>query len=536
MGLSAFDASAAAPPPMTATQRLTLVAMSLGLGMIFLDALIVNVGLPDIQASFGVGESGLQWVVTAYSLGMAVAIMSSATLADVYGRRRLFIAGIVLFAASSAACGLAPNLALLNVARGAQGISGATITVTSLALVSAAFPEAKQKARAIGMWNAIASCATAVGPTIGGFMIEHLGWRSIFLVNLPIALVVIALTVKFVAESRDDRPRRLDLPGQALFAIAVGAFAYAMIEAPRAGWLSGTILALFALSAAALAAFVRVERRSADPMMDVSLFLHRTYALAIVTIFAQFLAIYGMLLVITQYFQNVRGYPPQDTGMLLLPFSTMIITVSLLVGRAIARVGTRPPILLGLAITIAGLVVMAAGLTMNTLVVGSGLALAAAGAAMCLTPVTSVAMSSVDPERAGMAAGIMSAQRAIGSSVGFAVLGSVLAAWLGATLDRDLVAAIPDPAERRVVAEDIVRNANPRAFHAEIGPGRPIQHPSAATKAAILSAADGGFVAGIRVALGVAIALLVVVLLAAVVGLPRAPPGAMAAPLDAPAG
>jgi len=521
---------------MTATQRWTLVAMSLGLGIIFLDALIVNVGLPDIQASFGVGESGLQWVVTAYSLGMAVAIMSSATLADVYGRRRLFLIGIVLFAASSAACGFAPNLAVLNAARGVQGIAAATITVTSLALVSAAFPEAKQKARAIGLWNAIASCATAIGPTIGGFMIEHLGWRSIFLVNLPIALVVIVMTVRFVVESRDDRPRRLDLPGQVLFVVAVGAFAYAMIEAPRVGWLSATIVALFVLSAASLAAFVRVERKSADPMMDVSLFRHRTYTLAIVTIFAQFLAIYGMLLVVTQYFQNVRGYPPQDTGLLLLPFSTMIITVSLLVGRAIARVGTRVPILLGLAITIVGLATLAAGLTVSTLVVGIGLALAAAGAAMCLTPVTSVAMSSVDPERAGMAAGIMSAQRAIGSSVGFAVLGSVLAAWLGATLDPHLTTAIPDPVERREVAADIVRNANPRAFHAEIGPGRPIQHPSPATKAAILAAADADFITGIRLALDVAIALLFVVLVAGVIGIPRAPPAVLDAPLDAPAG
>jgi EmrB/QacA subfamily drug resistance transporter len=521
---------------MTATQRLTLVAMSLGLGMIFLDALIVNVGLPDIQASFGVGESGLQWVVTAYSLGMAIAIMSSATLADIYGRRRLFLLGIGVFAASSAACGLAPNLAALNVARGVQGIAGATITVTSLALVSAAFPEPKQKARAIGMWNAIASCATAVGPTVGGFMVEHLRWRSIFLVNLPIALAVVVLTVKYVVESRDDLPRRLDLPGQLLFVAAVGTFAYAMIEAPRTGWLSGTIVALFVLSAAALAAFVHVERRSADPMMDVSLFRHRTYTLAIVTIFAQFLAIYGMLLVITQYFQNVRGYPPQDTGMLLLPFSTMIIATSLLVGRAIARVGTRAPILLGLAITIVGLTTLAAGLTINTFVVGTGLAVAAAGAAMCLTPVTSVAMSSVDPERAGMAAGIMSAQRAIGSSVGFAVLGSVLAAWLGATLDPHLTAAIPDPVERRAVATDIVRNANPRAFHAEIGPGRPIDHPNAATKAAILAAADADFIAGIRVALAVAIGVLIIVLVAGVAGMPRAPPSAIGAPLDAPAG
>jgi MFS family permease len=196
---------------MTRAQRLTLVAMALGLFMIFLDALIVNVALPAIQEGFGVGESGLQWVVTAYSLGMAVAIMSSATLADVYGRKRLFIIGVAVFTAASAVCGMAPTLQVLNLSRAIQGVAAATVNVTSLALVSSAFPDPRQKARAIGIWNAIASAATAIGPTLGGLMVEHIGWRSIFLVNLPVGLVVLALTVTFVAESRDGRPRRLDL-------------------------------------------------------------------------------------------------------------------------------------------------------------------------------------------------------------------------------------------------------------------------------------------------------------------------------------
>ena len=507
---------------MTRTQRLTLLAMSLGLAMIFLDALIVNVALPAIQESFGVGESGLQWIVTAYSLGMAVAIMTSATLADTYGRRRLFLAGIVLFTASSVACGLAPSLELLNAARAVQGAAAATVTVTSLALVSAAFLEPKAKASAIGIWTAIASCATAVGPTLGGFMVEHLGWRSIFLINLPIGLFVVALTLGFVAESRDERLRRLDLPGQVLFVTAVGAFVYATIAAPHIGWLSETTIALFVLAAVAAIAFVAVERRSNDPMMDVSLFRGRTYPLAIVTIFVVFFAIYGMLLVTTQYFQNVRGYTPQVTGLLLMPFSAMVFAVSLLVGHAVARVGPRVPILAGLATTIVGLATMAAALHASTTIVAIGLALCGAGAAMCLTPVTTVAMSSVDPTRAGMAAGIMSAQRAMGSTVGFAVLGSVLAAWLAATLDDDLAAAVPDPVERRDVAAKIVDDANPRAFVAEIGPARPIDHPSASTKAAILAAADDDFVAGIRIALGVAAAALIAALSAGIVGFPAA--------------
>src|SRR5215831_16644837 len=237
---------------MTRTQRFTLAATGLGLFMIFLDALIVNVALPSIQASFDVGESGLQWVVTAYSLGMAVAIMSAATLADLYGRRRLYLAGIALFTAASVACGLAPSIGILNAARAIQGVAAATVNVTSLALVSAAFPDPRQKSWAIGIWTAIASTALAIGPTLGGFLVQRSGWRIIFLVNLPVGLAVLVLTRLSVQESRDPRP--FDLRGQLLFIAAVGAFAFAVIEGPRAGWLSAEILGLFTFAAAAFGA------------------------------------------------------------------------------------------------------------------------------------------------------------------------------------------------------------------------------------------------------------------------------------------
>ena len=174
---------------MTKTQRFTLAATSLGLFMIYLDALIVNVALPAIQSDFKVGEAGLQWVVTAYSLGMTIAIMSSGTAADIYGRRKLYLAGIALFTAASAACGMASSVEALNLARAVQGVAAATVNVTSLALVSAAFPDPKLKSWAIGIWTAIASTAIAIGPTLGGFMVQGTGWRSIFMVNIPVGLV-----------------------------------------------------------------------------------------------------------------------------------------------------------------------------------------------------------------------------------------------------------------------------------------------------------------------------------------------------------
>ena len=506
---------------MDRTQRITLIATGLGLFMIFLDALIVNVALPAIQRDFKVGEAGLQWVVAAYSLGMAIFIMSAATLADLYGRRRWYVTGITVFTLASIACGFAPTLEILNFARAVQGIAAATANVTSLALVSAAFPDPKQKARAIGLWTAIASVGTAVGPTLGGVLVEHLGWRSIFLVNVPVGLLVVWLTLRYVAESRDGRPRSFDIGGQLLFMVTVGSLAEAVIEGPKMGWGSPMILALFAVAAAGLCVFVWYERRSADPMMDLTLFCDREYALAIATICVVFFSVYGMLLLTTQYLQNVRGYQPEVTGLIILPFSGLITIVSPFIGRLVGKFGARSLILFGLAMLMLGLFGLIVGGSGSVAAVIVGLALCGLGGALCLTPITTLAMTSVPAARAGMASGIMSAQRAIGSTVGFAVLGSVLAAWLVATLDPDLATAVPDPVERRAIAAEIIDSANPRAHVAEIGPRHPIGHANPATHAAILVAAERDFVQGIRIALLVAIALLAMVFLAGLKWFPR---------------
>jgi EmrB/QacA subfamily drug resistance transporter len=345
---------------MTKTQRFALAATALGLFMIYLDALIVNVALPAIQSDFKVGEAGLQWVVTAYSLGMAIAMMSAGTAADIYGLRKLYLGGIALFTAASAACGMAFSLEVLNLVRAVQGVAAATVNVTSLALVSAAFPDPKSKAWAIGIWTALASTALGIGPTLGGFMVQQTGWRSIFLVNVPVGLVVLALTWRFVAESR-GRPRTFDISGQLLFITAVGAFVFAVIEGPQAGWLSGQILTLFLVTGAALAAFIVWEGRSADPMMDLKLFRDRTYSLAIIAIFAVMFTGYGMVLLITQYLQNVRGFSPTDAGLLLLSYSASMMVVSLTAGKLVGVVGSRRLILLGLTSQIIGLAVLMVG-------------------------------------------------------------------------------------------------------------------------------------------------------------------------------
>jgi MFS family permease len=285
-----------------------------------------------------------------------------------------------------------------------------------------------------------------------------------------------------------------------------------VIQGPKSGWASPLILALFAIAAIGTYTFVRYERRSDDPMMDVMLFRDPAYAVAIGTICAVFFSIYGMLLITTQFLQNVRGYSPEQTGIVILPFSASVTIVSPLVGHIVGRWGARPPILAGLATMVLGLVALIAAGQGSVATVLAGLGLCGIGGALCLTPITTLAMTSVPAQRAGMASGIMSAQRAIGSTVGFAVLGSVLAAWLAATLEQDLVTVIANRDERAAVASAIVASANPRAHVAEIGPRQPISHPDESVRRAIVAVAERDFIAGIRVALGVAIGLLLLVL------------------------
>jgi EmrB/QacA subfamily drug resistance transporter len=501
--------------------RITLLATGLGLFMIFLDATIVNVALPDVQREFDVGEQGLQWVVAAYSLTMGMFIMSSATLADHHGRRRLFIIGVVLFSGASALCGVAPDIVVLNIARGIQGVGAATVNVASLALVSAAYPDPGAKAKAIGAWTGIAAVGLAVGPTLGGLMTEHIGWRSIFLVNVVVGAVAVLLVVLYVAESRDPTDRGLDPVGQLLFIIGIGALTYALIEAPQEGWGSALIVGLLVGSLVIGVAFVIAELRRVEPMMDVRVFKDPVYSTAIMTIFVVLFGIYGMMLIVTQYFQNVEGYSPEKAGVLMLATSVPTVIFAPLAGRIAARFGGRKPTLSGVFCLLVGLTVMGVGLTRSLWVVLVALALIGVASGLAVTPATSVAMSSVPPDRAGMASGIMSAQRAIGSTAGFAIMGSILAAVVGATLPAKLDAVIDDPSEAQQLADQIIDEANPRAVPALIGPGKPLPSSDAIEADQLEDIAEDAFEQGMRAALFVGAGLALAALVAGFVVFPK---------------
>ena len=485
-------------PERTTRPGLVLLATGLGLFMVFLDATIVNVALPDIQRDFDVGESGIQWVVAAYSLTMGMFMMSSASLADARGRRLAYVVGLVIFGVGSIACGLAPSITTLSLARGLQGVGAATVNVASLALVGAAYPDPAAKTRAIGAWTGIAAVGLAVGPTVGGVLTEQVGWRAIFLVNPLFAAVAIVLTFAVVSESKDRTERSLDLPGQVLFIVGVGALTYALVEGPHDGWASPLILGLLVLSAVVVAAFIRFELRTSDPMMDVRVFRDRVYTAAIVTIFAVLFAIYGTMLLITQYLQNVRDYSPEQAGLVMVSMTVPTIVGAPLIGRLSARMGPRRPTLVAVGCVLVGTAVLAVttgGCIGST---ARGVAFGGVGGGGGAA-VTSIAMTSVPEDRAGMASGILSVQRALGSTAGFAIMGTILAAVVSLTLSSDLEPLIEDDAAREEVVETISDEANPRAMAGLIGPGRPLPD-DVHEDDEIYAAADASFTDGIRVA------------------------------------
>jgi EmrB/QacA subfamily drug resistance transporter len=478
----------------------TLIATGLGLFMIFLDAMIVNVAIPDIQREFGAGESGMQWVVAAYSLTMAMFMMSGATFSDHYGRRLGYVVGIAIFCGASLLCGLAPGIGVLIAARGLQGVGAAIVNVASLALVGAAFPDPSEKAKAIGIWTAIAAIGLAIGPTLGGILTEDVGWRSIFLFNPIIGILAIVVTFGAVRESRDPASRSFDIPGQVFFIVGIGALTYALIQGGHSGWLSPPIVACFVGAAIILVVFVRYELHARDPMMDMHVFTDKVYDAAIYAVFGTLFCVYGTLFIITQYFQNVRDYSPVETGFLLLAMTIPTIILSPITGRVVAARGARGPTLIGLASVACGTGLLAATDASSLAIVLVGIALVGVSAGMSVAAATSEAMGSIPPERSGMASGILSSQRALGSTAGFAIMGSILAVTISSALPGDLESVIPNKKDRDEVVEQIVDDANPQAVAGLIGPGKPLPKNVKEDDEA-LAAADDAFVEGIRIAM-----------------------------------
>ncbi|HEY1542327.1 MAG TPA: MFS transporter [Xanthobacteraceae bacterium] len=406
---------------------LTLVAMSLGYGVVQLDVTIVNTALHSIGAALGGGVAELQWIVNAYTIAFAALILTAGALGDRVGAKRVFMAGFVIFTAASLGCALAPDPLLLIAARGVQGIGAAVLVPNSLALLRHAYPDEKARGRAVGIWAAGASLTLTAGPLAGGALIALVGWRSIFLVNLPIGLGALWLTWRYAHETPRTTEHQLDLPGQSASIGALGCLAGAIIEGGARGWGDPWVLASVAAAVLLGALFVVRERHAPQPMLPLSLFRHRMFSLtSLVGLFAN-IAVYGLIFVLSLYFQQVNGLSPLATGLAFVPMFGAVLPVNLIAPRAAERFGARSVIAAGAVIAAVGCgALLLIGPDTPYWAIGPQLLAIGGGLGLLVPPLTSTLLGSVEKSRAGIAAGVLNATRQTGSVLGVALFGSLL--------------------------------------------------------------------------------------------------------------
>jgi DHA2 family methylenomycin A resistance protein-like MFS transporter len=414
-------------PPRGLSASLTLFAMSLGYGVVQLDVTIVNTALDRIGTSLGGGVSELQWVVNAYTIAFAAFILTAGALGDRIGARRVFMAGFAIFTTASLACALAPNSTVLIAARAVQGLGAAVLVPNSLALLSHAYPDQKERGRAVGIWAAGASLALTAGPLAGGVLIALVGWRSIFLVNLPIGIAGLWLGWRYATETPRNRQREVDLPGQILAVAALGCLAGTIIEGGALGWRNAWVLAAFAGSVLLAILFIVQERRASHPMLPLSMFGHRLFALTSLVGLLVNIAFYGLIFVFSLYFQRVNGLSPLQTGLAFVPMMGMVLPANLLAARISERIGAPAAIALGGVLAALGCVTLL-GVEAGTsyfktlaqlMIIGGGLGL-------LVPPLTATLLGSVEKSRSGIAAGVLNATRQTGSVLGVALFGALV--------------------------------------------------------------------------------------------------------------
>ena len=330
-----------------------------------LDATIVNVALPSIQRSLHASVAGLQWTLDAYTLVLASLLMLGGSTADRIGRRRVFQIGLAVFSSASLLCALAPSLSLLVAARALQGVGGAMLNPVAMSIIRNVFEDPRARAEAIGVWGGVFGLSMALGPVLGGALVDAVGWPAVFYVNVPVGLAAIILTARYVPESRAPKPRRLDPGGQILIITALATLTYAIIEGPRHGWTSAEILGLFAASACAFVALVLYELRQEEPLLEVRFFSSIPFAGASAIAVLAFAGFNGFLFLNTLYLQRVRGLSPLDAGLYMLPTAAMLLIFSPLSGRLVGRRGARRPTVVGALGMLAG-ASMLLGLTTHT--------------------------------------------------------------------------------------------------------------------------------------------------------------------------
>jgi EmrB/QacA subfamily drug resistance transporter len=481
----------------------TLGSMCFALFMIMLDNTVVNVALPSIQRDLHASLSALEWTMNAYTLTFAVLLVTGGRLGDIFGRRRMFLFGVMVFGISSLAIGFSTSDTMLVAFRAVQGIGAAFMMPATLSIITQTFP-AEERGMAIGTWAGVSALALAIGPVVGGFLTEDVSWRAIFFINPPIAVAAVAVTLFATRESRDETVgRSVDIAGIGALTVGLTATVLALVQANSWHWGSPRIVGLFALGIVGLVAFVQIELRVRAPMLDFSFFRSRTSAGANIVAFLVTFAMFSQFFFMTLYMQNVLHYSPLQTGLRFLPSTLVIIVMGPLAGRLTDRVGARPLIAAGLALVAAALGIQ------STLTVHSGyglllpgFVLMGLGMGLVMSPMSTAAMNAVDRSKAGAASGVLSMSRMVGGSVGLAIMGALVA-----TIGRsDLNSSLPGvpAAVRAKIANALGSGAIPTGQHTS---------PAIvnATRHAFVSALGTGLEVGAAVALIGAVLTLVLI-------------------------
>jgi EmrB/QacA subfamily drug resistance transporter len=407
----------------------TLGAVSFALFMIMLDNTIVNVALPSIGRGLQIGVSQLEWVVNAYVLTFAVLMLTGGRMADLYGRRLVFVCGLTLFTLSSLACGLAPSASVLIAARSFQGAGGALMMPATLSIITAAFP-AEERGTAIGIWAGVSGSALAIGPLLGGLLTEHVGWSWIFFVNVPVGAIAFAAAFALISETRVvGVGRRLDLAGLLSSAAGLLALVYALIEANSYGWSSRTILSLFAAAGVLLTAFVLAQRHERLPMLDIGLFGKRTFAGATIAALFVSIAIFGVFFFVSLYMQDILGYTPVHAGVVFLPMTVLVVVSAPLAGKVTDLIGARWPISIGMALLAAALLSFSRlGAHASFVDLLPGMLIGGIGIGTAMGPMTTAALGTASIDKAGVVSGVLTTSRQVGGALGIAIMGAVVAA------------------------------------------------------------------------------------------------------------
>lgn len=419
-----------------------LAAVCVATFMLLVDITIVNVALPDIARDLGSSFTDLQWVVDAYALSLASLLLTAGSLADLFGRRLVFVIGLALFTVSSLLCGLATSPSFLTWARAAQGIGGAAMFATSLALIAHAF-RGPERGTAFGIWGATIGAAVAIGPLVGGALVEHVSWQSIFLINLPIGVLAVVGAFRFIDESRDPEHAGVDWPGLVTFSGGLFLLVFALVRGNAEGWGSPLIAGCLGGAAGLLAAFVWVEARQERPMLDLTLFRKPAFAGAAIAGFALSAGMFAMFLYLTLYLQNTLRLSPLETGLRFLPMTVVSFFAAPLSGRLQARVPMRVLLAAGLALVGAGLLLMTRiDATSGWTTLLAGFIVAGAGVGTTNPALATTTIGVVEPQRSGMASGIGNTFRQVGIATGIAGLGALFEHLIA----RDFHSAIPSGA------------------------------------------------------------------------------------------